>query len=346
MVIDATARDFRVLSNEFGRADVNASLTLRGQFESPRIAGTVSVARGELRVDEILHRILQTPYATEAAPVISELDAVTALNPWERLGLDIELRVPGSLRMVGDDVQVSAGTPLGLGSFNLRVIGDLYLYKDPAQPLYVTGSFDSVRGTYAFQGRRFDIDPTSSINFRGDLNPELYVTVQRVISGVETEVTIAGALHEPELRLSSTPPLDQSDILALIVFGTSINQLSLEQQQNLAVRAGTLAAGFLATPLVTALERTLGLDILEIEPSVGGGEGVRVTVGDELAPGLVARFSRQFGRDEYDEATIEYYLGRIFRIRGTFSDAASLSARSPFRRVERAGVDLIVFFSF
>ena len=61
---------------------------------------------------------------------------------------------------------------------------------------------------------------------------------------------------------------------------------------------------------------------------------------------LVARFSRQFGRDEYDEATIEYHLSRLLRIRGTFSDASTLNLRSPFRRVERAGIDLLVFFSF
>ena len=121
-----------------------------------------------------------------------------------------------------------------------------------------------------------------------------------------------------------------------------MNALSAEQQQQLAVRAGTLAAGFLTAPLLTALERTLGLEILEIEAAT---TGARVTIGDEIAPGLVARFSRQFGADQYDEATIEYFLSRLFRIRATFSDAGSV-VRSPFRRVERAGIDLLLFFSF
>jgi autotransporter translocation and assembly factor TamB len=273
------------------------------------------------------------------------VDAIAALNPWDRLGLDIELHVPNTLRMVGENVQVTPGTPLGLGNINLRVLGDLYLYKDPAQPVYITGSFDQVTGTYAFQGRRFDLDPTSSINFRGDLNPDLFVTVNREISGVETRVTIAGPLQEPELRLASTPPLDASDILSLIVFNTSTNELSALQQEQLAVRAGTLAAGFLAAPLMSALERSLGLSTLELEPGADARGGARVTIGDEIAPGLVARFSRQFGEDEYDEATIEYYLSRILRIRATFSDASDL-LRSPFRRVERAGVDFLIFLSF
>jgi autotransporter translocation and assembly factor TamB len=172
------------------------------------------------------------------------------------------------------------------------------------------------------------------------------VTVTRIISGVETRVSIIVPLSEPELRLASTPPLDPSDILSLIVFNTSINQLSAVQQQQLAVRAGTLAAGFIAAPMVSALQRTLGLDTLEIEPGADIRGGARVTVGNEIAPGLVARFSRQFGAADYDEATLEYYLSRLFRIRATFSDAGTLTAGSPFRRVERAGVDLLLFFSF
>jgi autotransporter translocation and assembly factor TamB len=274
------------------------------------------------------------------------VDAVAALNPWDRLALNVTLRIPGTLRMTGDEVQVTAGTPIGLGDINLRVFGELNLYKDPMDVLYVNGSLDSLTGTYSFQSRRFDVDPSSSVNFHGDLNPELYVTVGRVISGVDTRVSIIGPLREPELRLTSTPPLEPSDVLALIVFGTPANLLSDLQQRELAVRAGVLAAGFLAAPLVGALERTLGLEILEIEaPDDPSRSGPRVTIGDELLPGLIARVSRQFGRDEYDEATIEYYLSRIFQIRATFSDAMSLT-RTPFRRAERAGIDFILFFSF
>ena len=185
--IEARAQRFEVMRNELGRIDVDATLQVRGQFESPRIAGDVTISTGDLKVDEILQRTLFQPYATEPTP-IGDVDAVAALNPWDRLGLDISLHVPNTLRLIGRDVQVSSGTPIGLGDINLRVLGDLYLYKDPGQPLSVTGSFDRVTGTYAFQGRRFDVVDTSSINFRGDLNPEVYVTVTRLISGVETRV--------------------------------------------------------------------------------------------------------------------------------------------------------------
>lgn len=343
--ININAKNFQVLRNEFGTMDLDVRLELRGVAESPTVEGRLTVTSGELKVDEILDRALFRPYSTEAAAPVA-LDAIAALNPWDRLGLNLQLAIPGTLRMTGDEVQIRSGTPLGLGSFNLRAIGDLYFYKDPGDEMYITGSLDSVSGTYAFQGRRFDIDPASSINFHGDRNPDLYVTVAREISGVLTQVRILGSLQQPELQLTSTPPLDPSDVLSLIVFGTSTNSLSGVQQQQLAIRAGALAAGFLTTPLVGALEKSLGLDLLEIEAPSDSRSGPRVTIGDEIAPGLLARFSRQFGIEEYDEAVIEYYLSRILRIRGTFSDAAALNARSPFRRTERAGVDLILFFSF
>src|SRR5262249_62258273 len=127
----------------------------------------------------------------------------------------------------------------------------------------------------------------------------------RLIQGVQTRVSITGPMRQPELRLASTPPLDASDIMSLIVFNTSTNQLSGVQQQELVVRAGALAAGFLATPLLSAVEKDVGLDVLEIEPTgdaIGGGP--RATVGQERAPGLGARLSRQFGPGPDDGATV------------------------------------------
>jgi autotransporter translocation and assembly factor TamB len=345
--IDADAKHFEVLRDELGRVDVDVNLQLRGRFEQPSVIGDVTIATGELRVDEILGRTIFQPYATQQTE-FGPVDAAEAINPWDRLALDFALHIPDSLRFTGNNVQVTSGTPVGIGDINIRVGGDLYFYKGAGGALSLTGSLDDVAGSYSFQGRRFTVDEAaSSINFRGDLNPEVYVAVTREISGIQTRVSIAGPLNKPELQLTSTPPLDPTDILSLIVFNVAPNQLSAAQQQELVVRAGTLAAGFLAAPMLSAIQQEIGLQVLDIEPSADPtNAGPRVTVGQELLPGLVAQFSRQFGTDPYDEATVEYYLSRILRLRATFSDAQSTLARSPFRLVERAGVDLLFFFSF
>ena len=63
-------------------------------------------------------------------------------------------------------------------------------------------------------------------------------------------------------------------------------------------------------------------------------------------PGVRRRCLDRSIDEHRDEATVEYYLSEMLRIRATFSDAQSLTTRSAFRRVERAGIDLVVFFSF
>ena len=119
--VAVNARGFQVLRNTYGRIDLDAQLHLAGEFESPKLTGRVTVAGGQLNVDRILDRTLFQPYSTtaSAAAPSEEPDPIRVINPWQRMGLNIELHVPGTLRMIGDNVQVSQGTPLGLGDINL-----------------------------------------------------------------------------------------------------------------------------------------------------------------------------------------------------------------------------------
>ena len=92
------------------RLDINAQLQLRGQFESPRLDGRITVSGGLLNVDRILDRTMLQPYSVEPARA-PEVDAIVALNPWDRMGLGLEVNVPNTLRLVGENVQVTPGTP-------------------------------------------------------------------------------------------------------------------------------------------------------------------------------------------------------------------------------------------
>ena len=54
-----------------------------------------------------------------------------------------------------------------MGNVNITLGGALTLAKDPGAPLTLLGEVEVVRGTYEFQGRRFNILPDSTIRFRG-----------------------------------------------------------------------------------------------------------------------------------------------------------------------------------
>ena len=265
------------------------------------------------------------------------------------MGLDIALHVPNTLRLTGQDIQVTHGTPIGLGDINLRVLGDLYLYKDPGQPSVVTGSFDRVIGTYAFQGpplrrRSGELDQLPrrpeprNVRARhaGDLRRRDARRHRRTAA-------------QPSCARRASPPLDQSDILSLIVFNTSTNQLSAGQQQELR-RPRRRAGGRVPRHAAhggDSSARSGSTSSKSIRPANSASNGPRADdrrgarAGSGRAVQPAVRHGSATTRRPWSTTCRD-----ILRIRATFSDARSLSARSPFRRVERAGIDLLLFFSF
>src|SRR5207245_8672065 len=111
-------RRFAGSRNVFGRVAGGADLHLRGRLEEPWISGDVTIDAGDLKVDEILEQVLFQPYGTEPVS-IADVDAVAALNPWERLGVDLAVHVPNTLKLNGENVKISPGKPVGSGRISL-----------------------------------------------------------------------------------------------------------------------------------------------------------------------------------------------------------------------------------
>src|SRR5262249_39447724 len=157
--------------------------------------------------------------------------------------------------------------------------------------LRVTGEVNTIRGSYTFQGRRFEVMRDGRIRFQGGdvIDPLLSLQARRVISGVETFVHLGGTMQQPELSFSSNPPLEESDILSLITFGRPINELALGQQASLATHAQELAGSYLAAGLSQSIGNILNLSEFEIQGPTLGGLGPSVTVGEQISKGLYVR---------------------------------------------------------
>ncbi len=185
---------------------------------------------------------------------------------------------------------------IGLGDVNMTIGGDIDLRKAPGAAPQLVGSVTVVRGFYDFQGRRFEIERDSLIRFEGiePLNPTLQIVAKREISGVLTQVNLRGTVRSPELTLSSQPPLDEADILSLIVFNQPVNALGQNERVGLVERAGELAAGYVTAPLADSIADALDLDLFEIrtvgESGVGtlavGWPAVRQSTLRELSTGV------------------------------------------------------------
>ena len=126
------------------------------------------------------------------------------------------------------------------------------------------------------------------------------------------------------------------------------HELGTGERASLAATAGGIATGFIATPLGESIGRALDLDIFEITTSTEGDTlGAGITIGDQIGDRTFLKLRQQFGEHPTSEFMLEYRLADFLRLVGSAAPETSGAAnRIGQRRVERAGIDLIFFFSY
>jgi TamB, inner membrane protein subunit of TAM complex len=358
MNLQLSAAQFKVLDNQFGDMSVDSDVRVTGEVATPTVTGEIVTRPGRLEVDQLLEQLSRSPYRTEATTA-TVLEGATppsdpALSPFAdnpRAGLydtatiDVSLRLPDDLQLRGRDMHASFSR-IGLGDMNITVGGELRIRKAPAGQPDVLGSVTVVRGFYDFQGRRFEVLRDSQIRFLGTrpIDPALQVDAQRIISGVTAIVNIRGTARHPQVRFSSQPPLDEADVLSLIVFNQPINQLGGGERLNLAERAGGLAVGYLATPLANSIASALDLDIFEIRATGGESGQPSIAVGQQFGSRLFVSFRQEFGSDDFAQLSLEYRINELLRLVSTVTQGNQRSHRT--QRIDRTGVDLIYTLSY
>jgi autotransporter translocation and assembly factor TamB len=384
--INIQTDNFEILDNSLGDIGVDTELKVTGELRRPRIVGQVRIEAGRLEVDQLL-QMFYDPYKTTAIePVVSAERQVEGAGSAEQatkqalsraqqsaaaptaaeasepaaepagafapVELDVRLLIPDNLVLRGTGLRPGGPNRAAIGDLNITVGGDVQIRKAADAPMTLTGVVNTVRGTYQFQGRRFDLVRDGTVRFTGEskLNPLLDVSATRDIpnTGVEARIHVTGSVEAPQLRLSSDPPLEESDVLALIVFNRPVNELGTGERGSLAATAGGIATGFLAAPLGESIGRALDVDLFEITTTTDTGElGAGITIGQQIGDRAFFKLRQQFGEENITEFLIEYQLADFLRLQLSGSPESSNSGnRIGQRRVERAGIDLFFFFSY
>ncbi|HET9540983.1 MAG TPA: translocation/assembly module TamB domain-containing protein, partial [Candidatus Limnocylindria bacterium] len=370
------ATDFEVLDNELGELAVDTSLNITGTVLAPKVEGVVQVRAGRLEVDALLDRFTSSAYRiepegegsrppdagpqivvsgaqpgavpaaflTEPAPAAAKPGAKPAARPIE---FNLSVQIPDNLVLRGRDIR-TPGSSFALGDMNITAGGDFTFKRDPESDAVLVGEVNTVRGTYDFQGRRFEVLRDGRIVFRGTqpVDPALDVSAEREISGIIANVNITGTARSPRVTLSSQPPLEESDIFSLIVFNQPVNKLGQGEVNTLAERAAGMASGFVVTPLAVSLERALDLDLFELDAVGDERAGPSAAIGRQVGEKLFVKFRQSFGTQDISEFNLEYQISRFLRLEGSAAQGRNAANRTLTRRVERAGINLVMFFTY
>ncbi len=144
----------------------------------------------------------------------------------------------------------------------------------------ISGGFDMRRGTVDLAGASLDFT-NGKVSFNGTgvrkkIDPTLDFTAQKTVTGVTATLTVSGYADAPKISVSSSPPMPQDEILARLIFGTSVTQLTPLQVAQMGAALASLAGGSGGSGLdpIAAVRKHLGLDRLSVSGGTAGGTSV------------------------------------------------------------------------
>ena len=238
------------------------STTATGQISVTNTPDGAALISGTLRLPETRFKIIRQGAAKVAtltgirrktpigrARVSGDADAISSLpSNWK---LDIRLEAPDELYVSGMGLESEWGA-------NLRITGT------SDAPL-ISGDMVLVRGTLGFAGRSFELE-SGRISFNGGpaTNPSIRVAAASEVDGTTVRVNIRGTGQNPDISFSSSPALPQDEIMARILFGNSIGELSAIQAVQLASSLNNLRGGSGGLNPLGVLQSATGLDRLRI----------------------------------------------------------------------------------
>ncbi|HYM01564.1 MAG TPA: translocation/assembly module TamB domain-containing protein, partial [Stellaceae bacterium] len=261
---------FRAVQRDEAVATASGDVHLTGKIAAPRLAAELRIDAADLRVPEKLPQNVQPIRATiinsATGEVLSTPDAEAHPPPWLAMSLNVTVTLPEHVFVRGR----------GLDS---EWRGRVTVKGTSAAP-QLTGKLDVVRGTFAFIGKTFVLN-SGTITFLGEtpVDPQIAIEAQVSSTDIVAIVRVTGTATQPKIALASQPALPQDEILARVLFGTSVSQITAAQGFEIAQAAAALANGG-DLGILDRIRTGLGLDRL----SVGSANTTAALPG--LSPGL------------------------------------------------------------
>jgi translocation and assembly module TamB len=287
-------RRFQAADIREARVFISPELGIRSEGPRVWVDGTVEVPEASISIPE-----------EKGAVKPSEDVVITGKeSPAKEGGLQVFSRVRVVL---GDKVRVEGS------GLRARLDGDLTVEQQPGEAALGTGQILIREGSYAFYGVELSLQEGRLSFARSPIdNPGLDINVTRRSDQVLAGLRVLGPLKKPSFNLYSDPPLAQSDILAYLVTGKSLN-LTTSQEGGMMQQAAASLGGPAGSLLVKEIGSRFGLGGLLDDVSVQTSQAPQTSRGTQnaslfLGKYLTPRLYLQYGFGLFQS-------GNVFRIR-------------------------------
>ncbi|MBC9209739.1 translocation/assembly module TamB domain-containing protein [Roseomonas aerophila] len=237
--ITITARDAQPLQSELVTLTTDADLRFTGPLQvSPALGGTIRLKRtvinipqqlpggGVTTLGDVEERGGRVAAATPGRRVPAPPAPSAAGTPAAPIALDLRIQAPQSVLVRGRGLDAEMG-------------GNIHITGTAAAPS-PDGAFELRRGTFLLLDRRLTFSRGALLFDGAGLLPSLDFAANSTVNSTTITVTITGQPNAPKIEFTSSPELPQDEVLALLLFGRSVDRLSPFQIAQLAASvAGT-----------------------------------------------------------------------------------------------------------
>lgn len=279
--------------------------------------GVVGTIAGRLAIDGARWRLGQAN-AAAALPAI----ATKEINRRADIAPDSERRMPWRLLV---DARGAGIRLQGLG-LDSQWDADISLRGELLEPA-IAGHADLLDGSYDFAGKHFDLT-RGRISFDGNSppDPRLDMAASASVNNITATVTVRGTSLKPEIAFSSVPALPEEELLARILFGDSITQISAPEALQLGAALAALHGGGGLDP-INKLRTAIGLDRLRfVSADAALGRQTGVAVGKYLGRHFYAEIVSD-GRG-YSATNLEFRLTSWLALLGSVASTGRQSVNA------------------
>ena len=253
--ITLDTQDLQLLRSDLGKAWFDIDLNAAGDLKKAEVRGVVKAREIDLEIPSSFGASIDAIEVTEInRPGANNGDASEVRPPMELL-LDVKVEMPQKVFIRGRGLDSEWG-------------GELAVKGDANEPV-VTGLINFRRGFFDLLDRRFDIDE-GVIDFDGAVPPDPTLDFQASVESTTADgekfdaiVLITGRPSDLSLELTSEPERPQDEVLAQLLFGRDLSEITPGQGVRLVAAASQLAGGTGFDPLATVRD-TIGLDTLDV----------------------------------------------------------------------------------
>ena len=298
--IDLAARGVRVRYPEGVSTVANADLTWTGTSQRSLVSGTVTILRTGFNPRTDIASIL----ATSAQPVRTPPAHAGLLGG---MNLDIQIESSPNLR-----VQSALAQQLQADA-SLRLRGTII---NPA----LLGRINITQGQLTFFGNKYTINQGAVSFFNPvKIEPIVNVDLQTRARGIDVTLTIAGPMNKLNVTYRSDPPLQFSDIVALLATGRApLSDPSLAARETGAAQswqqmgASALVGQAIANPVSGRLERFFGISKIKIDPTLTGltNPQARLTIEQQVTPDITFTYITNVAQANPQVIRVEWSINR------------------------------------